>query len=101
VALQSSTLRTVIAPSSTAKGMDMSNTPYLYRPIAMYGGKVLKCCGMASDVSRAIVSDKSIGKGLVPDSTLLTNGVVVETCEYRGDRITKDASGNYVTFNGI
>lgn len=78
----------------------MQATPYLYRPIAMYGGSVLKCCGIATDVSRAIVSDASVGLGLVPDSTLMTNGVVVETRSYLGDRIVKDDSGNYVEFKG-
>lgn len=78
----------------------MENVPYLYRPIAMYGGEVLKCCGIATDVSRAIVSDNSIGRGLVNDDALIANGVVVETSSYRGDRILKDGAGNYVEFRG-
>jgi hypothetical protein len=58
----------------------MEKVPYLYRPIAMYGGKVLKCCGIATEISRAIVSDQSVGLGLVKDDALMTS-------EYKGDRI--------------
>lgn len=69
--------------------------PYLYRPIAVFGGRVLKCCGMASDESRAIVQEKANGGGLCPDSTLLANGVVVELDHYAGDRITADTHQEY------
>lgn len=78
----------------------MENVPYLYRPIAMFGGRVLKCCGIATDVGRAIVSDMSVGLGLARDDTLIANGIVVETSSYRGDRVVKDDSGNYVEFKG-
>ncbi|MEO8299944.1 MAG: hypothetical protein ABI574_19300 [Burkholderiales bacterium] len=39
----------------------MNTHPYLYRPIASFGGSVLKCCGIASDTSRAIVQAKADG----------------------------------------
>lgn len=74
----------------------MEKVPYLYRPIAMYGGKVLKCCGIATEISRAIVSDQSVGLGLVKDDALMTNGIVVETSEYKGDRIYADSLEPFV-----
>lgn len=39
----------------------MIKTPYLYRPIAYFGGAVLKCCGIASAASRAIVQAQANG----------------------------------------
>ncbi len=65
---------------------------YLYRPIAFYDGKVLKCAGMASDVSRQIAQEHSDKgeDGYLPG--------VIETTEYRGDRIHADT---HIEFFGI
>lgn len=64
-------------------------TPYLYRPIAFYQGKVLKCVSMATPASRAIVQARADGEELDADG-LMINGVVVETPDYYGDRIRAD-----------
>lgn len=77
------------------------NTPYLYRPIAVFDGKVLKCCGIATVASRKIVQESAEGQGLVPDSTLLTNGVVVETPNYMGDRIHADGWGPFAAGGAV
>lgn len=70
----------------------MTNTPYLYRPIAYFDGKVLKCCGIATDNSRAIVQAKADGTEKIgEDGTLLQNGVVIETPVYAGDWIYADS----------
>lgn len=72
-------------------------TPYLYRPIRAFDGRVLKCCGIASETSRAIVQAKADGiEKTGEDGTLLANGVVVETRSYRGDRIHADTLEPYV-----
>ena len=69
----------------------MTKTPYLYRPIAYFGGKVLKCCGIASTASREIVQAMANGiEKTGEDGTLMANGVVIETEEYAGDRIYAD-----------
>lgn len=69
----------------------MANTPYLYRPIAFFGGKVLKCCGIATNTSRAIVQAKADGiEKIGEDGTLMQNGVVIETPTYVADRIYAD-----------
>lgn len=73
-------------------------TPYLYRPIRAFGGRVLKCCGIATETSRAIVQAKADGTEKTgEDGTLLTNGVVVETRGYLGDRIYADTLEPYPT----
>lgn len=64
------------------------NTPYLYRPIAFFKGNVLKCCGIATDASRAIVQAKADGiEKIGEDGTLLQNGLVIETPAFVADRI--------------
>ncbi len=69
----------------------MTKTPYLYRPIAYFGGAVLKCCGIASATSREIVQAQANGTEKTgEDGTLMANGVVIETEEYAGDRIYAD-----------
>lgn len=71
-------------------------TPYLYRPVRAFDGRVLKCCGIASDTSRAIVQAKADGTEQTgDDGTLLTNGKVVETRSYLGDRIYADTMQPY------
>ena len=57
------------------------NAPYYYRPIAHYGGKVLKCCGMVSEDNAQWYPEKfsKAADGLLP-------GFIV-TDEYKGDRI--------------
>lgn len=82
---------TPVTPEQLARA---GSGPYLYRPIAAYAGRVLKCCGMATPESRAIVRAKADGLAQWPDSTLLTNGVVVELPAYAGDRITADTHEN-------
>lgn len=70
--------------------------PYLYRPISHYDGRVLKCCGMATETSRAIVQAKADGTEKIgEDGTLLVNGVVVETPRYVADRIYADTLQPY------
>lgn len=83
-----------IAPVSAEQLARAGSGPYLYRPIAHYAGRVLKCCGMATPASREIVQAKADGLDKWEDPTLLANGVVVELPIYAGDRITADTFEN-------
>ena len=60
--------------------------PYLYRPLAHYAGKVLKCAGIATDVSRNIIKNNL--EVTYKEGIYLPG--VVETEEYLGDRIYAD-----------
>lgn len=62
--------------------MACTETPYLYRPLAHFGGKILKCAGIATPWSRRIVQ----GKSAANDDPVYLPGVV-EHPRYMGDRI--------------
>lgn len=69
-------------------GQIVSTLPYLYRPIPAFRGQVLKCAGIATDVSRAILAEKALpspaGGDLTADGYLPG---LVELPAYMGDRI--------------
>lgn len=78
--------------------MSESKVPYLYRPIAYYGGTVLKCAGIAADSSRKCVAMKAEA---APGSDLTADGYLpgfIELEEYKGDRIN---AGDYSVFGGV
>lgn len=58
--------------------------PYIYVPIQFYAGKVLKCAGIATPESLAIVKEK--------------HGDVIVLSEYKGDRIL---ANTYELFTGL
>lgn len=58
--------------------------PYIYVPIPVYAGKVLKCAGIATTVSLAIVKEK--------------HGDAIVLSEYKGDRIL---ANTYELFTGM
>lgn len=60
---------------------EKQRVPYLYRPIASYAGAVLKCAGIASPKSRAVVAEKAA----VAEDGYLPG--FVEVPVYLGDRI--------------
>jgi hypothetical protein len=79
--------------------------PYLYRPIPYFGGRVLKCAGIATSAhadgspggSRAIVAEKAkdAGQGITRDGFLPG---FIELPEYHGDRIYADSHAEYTGF---
>ena len=75
----------------------MTPTPYLYRPIAAYQGRVLKCAGIATPNSRVVVAERAKDKG----DGLTADGYMpgfIELPDYAGDRITADT---HTVFKGI
>ncbi len=90
-------LMVILRDAAKIPGFSMHD-PYIYRPIAHYKGQILKCAGIATNGSRAIIEEKAKAR---PGESLTDDGYMpgfIVLPQYAGDRITADT---HALFEGV